>query len=368
MASDQEPLRMIQVGAGGMGRAWLRNLAASSDVELVGLVDLDVQAARQAADEHGFGQVPVASSFEELPTAHDAQALINVTVPLAHHLVSTAALLRGLPVLCEKPLAESVSEGLSMVAASELSGQLMMVSQSRRYWRNLSAYRDQIAQLGEVGSLSCRFFKAVHFPGFREEMAYPLLIDMAIHHVDLARDLIGSDPVSVYCDSHNPDWSWFTGDAATEAVFEFEGGVRFSYSASWVTPGLETSWNGDWRLSAVDGTALWDGDSAPTAARADDSVIEAVVPDEPEQIAGSLVEFVHAVRSGTVPAGEVRSNVLSLAMVEAAIASAESGRRVTLAEVLDNAYAEALRNERRDDVRAAMEAWPSVHQTVGGVP
>ena len=117
--------------------------------------------------------------------------MINVTVPRAHHPVNTAALAAGLPVLCEKPLAESVAECLSMVAAAELSGQLLMVSQSRRYWRAVTALRAQLAELGPVASASCQFFKAPHFGGFREEMAYPLLVDMAIHQFDLARLLIG---------------------------------------------------------------------------------------------------------------------------------------------------------------------------------
>ena len=51
-------------------------------------------------------------------------------------------------------------------------------------------------------------------------MAYPLLIDMAIHQFDLARDLIGSEPEAVYCESFNPAWSWYAGDAAAR------GGLR----------------------------------------------------------------------------------------------------------------------------------------------
>ena len=47
-------------------------------------------------------------------------------------------------------------------------------------------------------------------------MAYPLLKDMAIHQFDLARDLIGSEPVSISCESFNPGWSWYAGDAAAE--------------------------------------------------------------------------------------------------------------------------------------------------------
>ena len=55
-----------------------------------------------------------------------------------------------------------------MVAAAELSGQLLMVSQSRRYWRSLSALRQQIAQLGPIGIVDCSFFKAPRFGGFRD--------------------------------------------------------------------------------------------------------------------------------------------------------------------------------------------------------
>ena len=360
-----EPLRLVQVGAGGMGRAWLRTLAANPDVRLVGLVDLDVDAARRAADEEGHQGVAVATSVDALATRAQAEALVNVTVPLAHHPVTTGALLGGLPVLSEKPLAESVSEGLSMVAASEVSGQLLMVSQSRRYWRHLSAFRRQVAQLGTLGSVSCEFYKAPHFGGFREEMAYPLLVDMAIHQFDLARDLAGSEPVSVFCDSYNPSWSWFAGDAAANVVFELASGARFSFTGSWCAPGEETSWNGRWRVSGSAGSAVWDGDGVPVAEDAEGSPVPAVVEDEPEQIAGSLAEFVAVLRGGGVPSGEVHANVLSLAMVEAAITSAEAGRRVTIAEVLDTAYAAAVEAERDDAVRARLLSWPSVHAVVG---
>ena len=42
---------------------------------------------------------------------------------------------------------------------------------------------------------------------------------MAIHLFDAARALTGADPVSVYCDSYNPPWSWYEGPAAAAAVF-----------------------------------------------------------------------------------------------------------------------------------------------------
>ncbi|WUJ72824.1 Gfo/Idh/MocA family oxidoreductase [Kribbella soli] len=358
-----DPLRLLQVGAGGMGRAWLRTIAANPDVQLVGLVDLDLETARAAADQHGFTDLPIATSIDEL--SKDAEAVIDVTVPVAHPKVSVGALLRGLPVLCEKPLAETVRECLQMVAASEVSGKLLMVSQSRRYFRAVAAFQRQLAELGPIGTLSCEFYKAPHFSGFRERMAEPLLVDMAIHQFDLSRKLIGSEPVSVYCDSYNPPWSWFDGNAAASAIFTYADGTRFSFDGSWCAPGLETSWNGFWRASTAGGTATWDGDNAPVAELTSGEPLPASMSDEPQEIAGSLVEFVNAVRTSTTPQSEVHSNVVSLAMVEAAVRSADTGEIVRVADVLEAAYAEALATIQDPALVAAMKAWPSVLKVVG---
>ena len=66
MTSPETPVRILQVGAGGMGRAWLRTLARSPEVELVGLVDLDLEVARSAAADGGFVDLPVATALAEL--------------------------------------------------------------------------------------------------------------------------------------------------------------------------------------------------------------------------------------------------------------------------------------------------------------
>lgn len=367
MPSAPEPLRIVQVGAGAMGRAWLRVLGESPEVVLVGLVDLDHTLAGKAAADTGHGDAAIGASLEELLATVEADAVLNVTVPAAHRAVSAVALKAGLPVLCEKPLAETVSAGLAMVAQADVAERLLMVSQSRRYYRHVETLRAQIAQLGPLGFLSCTFRRAPHFGGFREEMAYPLLIDMAIHQFDLSRLLIGADPVAVYCESFNPGWSWFDGDAAAEVVFTFADGTRFSFSGSWCSPGFETSWNGAWRVSGAAGTALWDGDHPPQAEDADGRPISAPAGDGPEEIAGSLAEFVRTVRAGgRSPSGEAHRNLLSLAMVEAAIRSAAEQRRVAIAEILETAYDAALRDETDPEIAAALRSWSSVQDVVAG--
>lgn len=366
LADATKPVRLVLVGAGGMGRAWLRTILANPDTELVGVVDLDTALAESAVTDAGLRVSPegvvVGTSVSVVAEATAADAVVNVTVPAAHHPVNTEALFAGLPVLCEKPIAPTVAQALSLAATAEASGQLLMTSQSRRYYASIAAFREQVATLGQLGSATTEFFKAPHFGGFREEMAHVLLVDMAIHAFDAARYVLGSDPIAVYCEEYNPGWSWFSADAAATAIFEFAGGVRYTYSGSWCADGVETSWNGSWRVNGEYGTAVWDGDSAPQRQLAPQggspSAVETaeLEPDVPEEIAGSLVEFVDALRTGRVPSGEVHANVLSLAMVEAAVRSAESGERVVIADVLAQAHTQAIGAEPRDDVRGALVA------------
>ena len=354
-------VRLLLVGAGGMGRRWVRAVASVPGAELAAIADLDSAAAAEAAAlaaELGLGQVPTGSGVSDLAADTGADAVLDVTVPPAHHPVTTEALFAGLPVLGEKPAAQTVAETLSLAAASEATGKLFMVSQSRRYNRKFTRLRSLASELGRIGSVTHTFAKAPRFGGFREAMAQPLLVDMAIHQFDMSRALLGGDPVSVYCESYNPPWSWYDGDAAANAVFVFEDGVRFSYSGSWCAPGDETSWNGDWRVSAAEGTARWDGDHQPTALRGDGSVVETPGPEDgAEDVEGALTEFVAALRDGSVPQGEVHDNVVSLAMVEAAVLSADSKVPVRIADVLERAHQEALAAETREEVRARLREW-----------
>ncbi|WP_446719748.1 Gfo/Idh/MocA family protein [Isoptericola sp. F-RaC21] len=350
-----------------MGRAWLGAIRAEPGAELAGVVDLDVDAARRALADAGAPDVPVGTDAVALARETGARAVVDVTVPAAHHPVTTAALVAGLPVLGEKPAAATVAEALSLVAAAEVTGQLFMVSQSRRYNRQLEAFRGQVRTLGRPGVLTTEFFKAPRFGGFREAMAHPLLVDMAIHPFDTARYLLDAEPVAVYCESFNPAWSWYAGAAAASAVFEMTGGVRYAYTGSWCSPGRETSWNGSWRLSGELGTAAWDGDHDPVVEHASPPAAAGDVADPGDGIAGALAAFLAALDGGPVPRGEVHENVLSLAMVEAAVASATAGERVLVDDVLERAHAEALATETREDVRARLASWTSVRAALDQV-
>jgi predicted dehydrogenase len=333
---DDGPLRLAVVGAGRMGRAWLRTIRSTPQVALVAVVDVAPGAAQAALDEAGIHGVRAFPTLADAAASAGPQAVVDATVPAAHLPVTLEALGLGLPVLGEKPAAATLPEAIALAEAAERAGELFMVSQNRRYDRNLAGLRRRLPEIGPIGLVTTQFFRAVHFGGFREEMAHPVLVDAAIHSFDTARMLLGTEPLTVHCEEFNPPWSWYAGAGCVSASFEFPGGARYLYQGSWASPGRQTSWNGEWRLDGEHGGAEWDGDHPAQLflGEAGDRVERCEPVDAPEDIAGTLDEFVRALRTGATPSGAIRDNIRSLAMVHAAVDSARDGRLVAIGEVL----------------------------------
>ncbi|MEP6756928.1 MAG: Gfo/Idh/MocA family oxidoreductase [Chthonomonadales bacterium] len=329
--------KALLVGAGAMGRAWAQNLKDCDDVELVAWVDILPGQAKRAAEDKGVQPKYLGVSLEDAIAATHPDFVVDVTIPEAHHDVTLFSLNHGLPVIGEKPMATSMKEAQAMVAASEESGNLYMVSQSRRYDGRIHAYKRLIKKdLGHLGILNADFYIGAHFGGFRDEMPSPLLLDMAIHTFDQARYLSGTDPVSVYCEEFNPSWSWYVGNACANVLFEMTNGVHFSFRGSWCSEGMHTSWDADWRAIGEKGTICWDGHANPTGevVKSTDGFLsefdQVTSPAEKiySGIAGSLRDFLQTLETGKAPQGECHDNIKSLAMVFAAVESAKQGRRI----------------------------------------
>jgi predicted dehydrogenase len=329
-----------------MGQGWANNLsshAESHGVVLGGWVDIREGAAAEAAEKHKLSFEWLGSDLDEAIATVKPDFVVDVTIPEAHHDVTVKALAAGIPVIGEKPMAHSMEAARAMVAASEKSGKLYMVSQSRRYDARIAAYRRLIEKTtgaDTIGILNADFYIGAHFGGFRDEMAHVLVLDMAIHTFDQARYLLGNrKPVAVYAEEFNPTWSWYKQDASATCLFELEGGVRFTYRGSWCAEGLQTSWECDWRAVGANGTALWDGHSTLKGAKvvgnegfhyATEPLEEAIEENIPGGISGSLKDFLHALDTGATPMGECHDNIKSLAMVFGAIESVETQQRVKI--------------------------------------
>jgi len=336
MASE----RVVVVGAGGIFGAWIPHILRE-ELDLVGIADLKLDAARRRVDEYEL-DCETGSDLEDLLARTRPDFVIDLTVPEAHCEVTCTALRAGCHVVGEKPMAASLAEGRRMVAASEETGKLYMVSQSRRWDSNHVTCARAVGdpQRGPLTTVNCDFYIGAHFGGFRAEMESPLILDMSIHHFDLVRMLTGRDPVAVYAHEFNPVGSWYRGDVAASCIFEMTDGVVFTYRGSWCTEGFQTSWNGDWQFICQHGGVRYVQDGVPVACQVvegeglvwshEESPVDQV-DVTPTGMGGALAEMLRFLRTGEKPQTECRDNIKSLAMVFGAI---ESARKRALIEIV----------------------------------
>lgn len=113
------PVRIGVIGCGNISAAYLTNLCASPDVEVLACADAVVERAEARAAEYG---VPLASTTVELLADPDIELVVNLTVPAAHAPVGLAALERGKHVYNEKPLATSREDGRRLLDAAAARG------------------------------------------------------------------------------------------------------------------------------------------------------------------------------------------------------------------------------------------------------
>jgi predicted dehydrogenase len=250
-----QQMKVIQCGLGAMGRQWLRTIQAASNVEYAAFVEVDPATAQKCVHEFGLDAALVFPSLDAALGAVHADGIIDVTPPAAHRSIAFTAMDAGLPVLSEKPLADTRNDAQAIVEKSNQTGMLHMVAQNYRYSPVAQTVKQVLAggELGAVGAVSVQFFKGPHFGGFREQMPYPLIIDMSIHHFDMMRFFLSANPISVYGRSWNPPWSWYKGDASAAVTAHFDNGAAVNYTGSWCSQAQETSWNADWRFECAHG-------------------------------------------------------------------------------------------------------------------
>ena len=266
--SDQ-PLAAILAGTGGMGEAWLSALsgpeAAAMGVRLVGVCELDRLRAVEALGRRNLS-LPV---FERIPDALAAEPdlVVDCTTPNARLAVAREALLSGVHVLCEKPLATDEETTAQLIGAQARSRAVLAVNQNRRFRPGVRQLRDLVRSraLGTAQTLFADLHMAPRFGGCREAMRHVMLRDMAIHAFDAARCILGTDALSVTCLERTPEGQPFAHGPEVHATFQMTDGSLFVFHGNWAEPGPPSSWNGAWRLTLSRGAARWDGDSEARA-------------------------------------------------------------------------------------------------------
>jgi len=346
----EKPLKLLQLGVGFWGWSWVQVALDSPHWELVGIVEMRAANRKRAADHYGLGDGRAFDSLEHALQSVDADAALVVVGAEAHRDVAIDAIERGLHCLVEKPIAPTMVQAREMVEAARRSGRRLMVSQNYRFKRAPRTIKGFLRRniIGNIGSVFINFQKAPYFTGFRIEIDEPLITDMAIHHFDQIRNILGREPVSVTARSWNTSWSRFRGNPVANVVFDMDDGSVVSYTGSWVSHGWETPWDGDWCLRGPGGELRWRRNEVAFRTTnllqevytkgalegAGELRLELDEMDEEDRWA-CLGELAAAIRGGRDAETSGSDNLKTLAMVLGACRSVQQKRTVRLEEVLE---------------------------------
>jgi len=121
-------LKMAVVGVGALGRHHARILSELDEADLVAVAETNPAIGQKVALDCGTRWV---TDYRELLDEIDA---VSIVVPTSAHLdVASEFLMRRIPVLVEKPLAQNLDDAETLVSLSQRHGTLMQVGHVERF-------------------------------------------------------------------------------------------------------------------------------------------------------------------------------------------------------------------------------------------
>ncbi len=217
-------LRVAGVGAGYFSQFHLQGWRAIPEAELVGWCDTDPARVKGLA---------AYASLEELLEKSKPDLVDIVTPPETHLALVRAVAERGLPAICQKPLAPTYAEAVQLVDAAERAGIPLVVHENFRWqpwYREARRLIDENG-LGDLHSISFRLRPGdgqgprayLDRQPYFQTMPRLLVHETAIHWIDTFRFLMGEvSSVFSVLKRRNPA---IAGEDAGVILFEFENGA-----------------------------------------------------------------------------------------------------------------------------------------------
>ena len=327
-------INLCQFGAGRIGAIHAANIAAHPAARLAAIVDIDAAAAQRLADLHGAAITTGDAALAD--PAIDAVIIASATD--THAELVEAAARAGKAIFCEKPLDLDLARSAACVTVAAECGVTLMVGFNRRFDPNFARLAEQLraGRIGRVELLSITSRDPAPPPLAYVRVSGGLFRDMMIHDFDMARWLLGEEPVEVFAAASvlvDPAIGE-AGDADTAVVtLKTRSGALCQISNS-----RRAAYGYDQRIEAfgAKGALFAENVVESTIAFAG---AEGIVTDKPlhffleryaEAYRRELDHFITALDGGHTPSVGGADGVKALALAEAALQSARSDRPVAL--------------------------------------
>lgn len=188
-------VRFGLLGAGRIGKVHARAIGSNQAARLVAVADAAEQAARDISDAYGAEM----RTIDQIEQASDIDAVVICTPTDTHADLIERFARAGMAIFCEKPIDLDVGRVEECLAVVEQTGAALMVGFNRRFDPHFMAVRKTIDE-GAIGTVEMVTITS-RDPGPPPidyiKRSGGIFRDMTIHDFDMARYLLGEEPVSV---------------------------------------------------------------------------------------------------------------------------------------------------------------------------
>ncbi len=194
-------VEICQFGAGRIGKIHAANVAANARSNLRYVVDVDEVAAAELAVAYGAKVVATEVALDDA----EVDAVLIASSTNTHANLIEAACEAGKAIFCEKPIDLDIGRVDGVLMAVEKAGVPMMVGFNRRFDPTFAALHDAVAagSVGRVEMVAITSRDPEPPPIEYVRVSGGLFRDMMIHDFDMARWLLGEEPIEVFAAASN---------------------------------------------------------------------------------------------------------------------------------------------------------------------
>lgn len=246
------------IGCGYASWFQLTGWSRIDNAEIVAVSSRNQVSADKRASE--FTIPVVYTDYREMLDQEDLDFVDIATPPIVHGGMVREAARRGLHVICQKPIAETMSELDSIIVDCRDNGVRFMVNENARFqpwFRKIKS----IIEKGTIGTpfyahFDCRArmsLPKLNFGGqpLLAEMPRMIIFELGTHYIDTLRYLFG-EPESVYC-THRRVSPYIEGEDTAQTIVK-TGGVDVMIDLSWASvPVTDRKGRISWGIYQVEG-------------------------------------------------------------------------------------------------------------------
>lgn len=352
--------RMILIGTGGFGTAWCKIFLPPNVkdglVEVVAVADTNEDALANAQEGLGLRRDQCYTNVKRAFEENKADFCGIVVPPAYHEQMVDLALSHDMDIISEKPIADTLEASLRIAAKVRRAGRKMGVTMSHRFDVDKTSLR-QALRSGQYGALdylmmrfTCDCRKFASWGKFRHEILDPLMVEGAVHHLDILADLADAHCESLYAQTWNPGWGEYAGDSQGLVTMRFANGVRAVYEGANTNAVGLNGWGHEYiRAECAEGTLIMDQrqieafDYDPSRQTRYETQGKGralpLLQQEKWSNAWLIEKFVHWLEGGEPMETNVDDNLQSVALIFSAIESSRTGLPVNPQELLQRARA-----------------------------